>query len=139
MYKSSYANGDKWYEFIKLAPACYATLAINGDGSHTSLDQYSTKSLAKKYVQYMNDNFATEGGKLKMFKMSEGKEFLSTKTYNLLNRDAEGFPLCPIYKEVVLPDENDLCSLCATHSASVTVGTEWATLAQLKITSNLPF
>lgn len=31
---------------------------------------------------------------------------------------ASAFPLCPIYKEQVLPDENDLCSLCGTHSAS---------------------
>ena len=32
--------------------------------------------------------------------------------------DSDGFPLCPKYQEQVLPDENDLCSLCGLHSAS---------------------
>ena len=56
-----------------------------------------------------------------------------------MNGDGEGFPLCNIYKEKVLPDENDLCSLCHMHSASVTWNGKWATLEQLKVTNNIPF
>lgn len=52
--------------------------------------------------------------------------------------DDEGFPLCPEWKEKVLPDEDDLCSLCGKHSASQTYfdhdtqALKWYNLAQLK-------
>lgn len=139
MYKASYAAGQKWFEFLKMAPKAYSVYRINGDGSHTRLDVFETKGLTKKYVQFLNDNYASDGEVEKVFKMSEAEEFLSKKTFSTLNRDDEGFPLCNVHKEKVLPDENDLCSLCAMHSASVTWNNKWATLEQLKITSNIPF
>lgn len=52
--------------------------------------------------------------------------------------DRYGDPMCPKYHARVLPDENDLCSLCGEHSASTTYydldsgDTKWMTLAQLK-------
>lgn len=51
--------------------------------------------------------------------------------------DDEGYPLCPIYKEKVLPTEFNLCSLCDKHSATETYfdhdaqTTKWLNLAQL--------
>lgn len=138
MYKASYAAGEKWFEFIKMGAGVYSTYRVNGDGSTTAFDQYRTKPMARKWVQFMNDNYATEGGRQKVFKMTEGEEFLSKSTFGKLN-NYEGFPLCNIYKEPVLPDENDLCSLCHMHSASVTWNGKWATLEQLKITNNIPF
>lgn len=139
MYKSSYTDGDKWFEFIKMGPSAYSTYRVNGNGSTTQFDQYKQKSMAKKWTQMMNDNYATEGGRLKVFKQTEGIEFLSKATFNKLNQDDEGYPLCSVYKEKVLPDEQDLCSLCGQHSASVTWNNGWASLEQLKITSNIPF
>lgn len=139
MYKASYAAGERWFEWIKMGTKKYVTYYINGDGSTTKLDTYPLKSLAKKYVQQMNDSHATEGGRLKVFKSSDAEEFLSKQTFNKLNRDDEGYPLCNVYKEKVLPDENDLCSLCHQHSASVTWNNKWATLEQLKTTNNIPF
>lgn len=53
--------------------------------------------------------------------------------------DEDGFPLCPKYHEQVLPDENDLCSLCGQHSASElyfdhdTQTEKYLTIAQLEI------
>lgn len=37
--------------------------------------------------------------------------------YALVDLDDEGFPLCPEYKEKVLPDEKGNCSLCGKHKA----------------------
>ncbi len=139
MYKASYANGEKWFEFLKIGAGAYSTYRVNGDGSITQFDQYKLKSMAKKWVQFMNDNHASAGGRLKVFKNSEGEEFLSKSTFAKMNDDGEGSPLCNIYKEKVLPDENDLCSLCHMHSASVTWNGKWATLEQLEVTNNIPF
>lgn len=139
MYKASYAAGEKWFEFLKMGASEYRVLRINGDGSHDSMDTFKLKSAAKKLCQFLNDNYATEGGRAKVFKQSDGEQFLSKDTFYKLNKDDEGFPLCNVYKEKVLPDEDDLCSLCAMHSASVTWNTKWATLEQLKITNNIPF
>ena len=139
MYKASYAAGEKWFEFIKMGAGVYSTYRVNGDGSTTQFDQYKSKAMAKKWVQFMNDNYATAGGVQKVFKMTEAEEFLSKDTFYKLNKDDEGFPLCNVYREKVLPDENDLCSLCHMHSASVTWNNKWATLEQLKITNNIPF
>lgn len=139
MYKASYADGQKWFEWLKMSPGVYSTYRVNGDGSITQFDQYKSKAMAKKWVQFMNDNYATPGGVAKVFKMPEAEEFLSKDTFYKMNKDNEGFPLCNVYREKVLPDENDLCSLCAMHSASVTVNNKWATLEELKITNNIPF
>ncbi len=139
MYKSSYADGQKWFEYIKMRPSVYATYRVNGDGSTTQFDQYKTEGMAKKWVQFMNDNYATDGGREKVFKSSDAEKYLSKDTFNKMNRDDEGYPLCNVYREKVLPDEDDLCSLCAMHSASVTWNNKWATLEQLKITNNIPF
>lgn len=46
--------------------------------------------------------------------------------------DDQGYPLCPVYSEKVLPDEDDLCSLCGEHSASQLYGNGWANLKQIK-------
>lgn len=81
MYKSSFVNGDKWFEWLKLGPGDYLTYRINGNGSHTNFDHYKLKSLAKKWVQFMNDNYATHGGRKKVSEMSDGIEFLSKATY----------------------------------------------------------
>lgn len=79
MYKASYADGEKWFEWIKMGPSDYLTYRINGDGSHTSFDHYRLKSLAKKWTQFMNDNYATRGGLLKVARMTDGEEFLGKK------------------------------------------------------------
>jgi hypothetical protein len=48
------------------------------------------------------------------------------------------FPLCPKYDAEVLPDEDDLCSLCHEHSASTTYfdhdtgRVKWFNLKQLE-------
>lgn len=81
MYKASYAAGDKWFEWIKLGPGRYSVYRINGNGSHDTLDMFERKSLAKKYCTFLNDNYATEGGRSKIADMSDGKEFLTPKTY----------------------------------------------------------
>lgn len=139
MYKASYANGEKWFEWIKIGAAAYSTYRVNGDGSTTQFDQYRSKAMAKKWVQFMNANYATEGGRVKVFKMTDAEDFLDKWTFGRYNMDDEGFPLCNVYKEKVLPDEDDLCSLCHQHSASVTWDGKFATLEQLKITSKIPF
>ena len=139
MYKASYADGQKWFEWIKMEPSAYSTYRVNGDGSITHFDVYRTKGMAKKWVQFMNDNYATEGGREKVFKSTDAHEFLSKATYQKMNQDESGYPLCPVYKEKVLPDEKDLCSLCGQHSASTTVNSEWATLKQLDLVSTIPF
>lgn len=138
MYKASYANGEKWFEFIKMGTGRWHVLRINGDGSHSGLAWFDTMSKAREHTRKLNDNYATEGGIAKVFKQSDGEQFLSKATFGKLN-NYEGFPLCNIYKEPVLPDEDDLCSLCRMHSASVTWNGKWATLEQLKITNNIPF
>jgi hypothetical protein len=139
MYKASYTDGQKWFEWLKMRPSEYLTYRVNGDGSTTGFELCKTAAKARKWVQFMNDNYATDGGKLKVFKSTDGVQFLSKATFDKLNKDDEGYPLCPIYKEKVLPDEQDLCSMCHQHSASVTWGNSWATLEQLKITATLPF
>lgn len=56
--------------------------------------------------------------------------------------DEDGFPLCPKYQEKVLPDEDDLCSLCSLHSASEmyfdhdTQSEKYLNIKQLEITKN---
>lgn len=80
MYKASYANGDKWYEWIKMGASNYQTMRINGDGSHTMFDTYKRKSLAKTWVQFMNDNYATLGGQQKAATMTDGHEYVTKKT-----------------------------------------------------------
>ena len=139
MYKADFVNGDKWFEWIKLSPSNYSVYRINGDGSHTVLDNFKLKSVAKKYCHFLNDNYATEDGLLKVFRLSDGKEFLGRQRYIVMNQDDDGFPLCPVYKEKVLPDENDRCSLCRTHSASVTANGQWASLDTLKDMEIIPF
>lgn len=139
MYKSSYAAGEKWFEYVKPSIATYTCYRVNGDGSTTVLETLKSKYKARNWVQFMNDNYATEGGRAKVFKMSDAEEFLSKDTFYKLNKDDEGFPLCHVYKIKVLPDEDDLCSLCHMHSASVTWNNKWATLEQLNITNNIPF
>lgn len=139
MYKRTYAAGDTWYEWLKMGAGVYATYRVNGDGSTTSFDQYHSKGMAKKWVQDMNDRSATTGGVEKVFKMSEAEEFLTKATFDKMNKDDAGFPLCSVYREKVLPDESDLCSLCRSHSASVLQGNRWATLEQLNIKSSTPF
>ena len=139
MYKATYADGQKWFEWLKMGPSDYITYRINGDGSHDTLDHFTLKSKAKKLCQFLNDNYATEGGLEKVFKSSDAEEFLSKDTFYKMNKDDEGYPLCNIYREKVLPDEDDLCSLCHQHSASVTWNNKWATLEQLEVTNNIPF
>ena len=139
MYKSSYADGQKWFEWLRMGASDYATYRINGNGSHDVLDRFKLKGLAKKYCQFLNDNYATDGGRSKVFKQTEGIEFLSKLTFNKMNQDDEGYPLCSVYKEKVLPNERDMCSLCNMHSAYVTINNLWATPEQLKINNNIPF
>jgi hypothetical protein len=139
MYKASYANGQKWFEWLKMEPSLYHGYRINGDGSHDTLQHFATKSTAKKWVQFMNDNYASDGGREKVFKMTEAEEFLSKNTFYKMNKDDTGYPLCSVYKEKVLPDEQGLCSLCHMHSASITWGNKWATLKQIEVTNGIPF
>lgn len=55
------------------------------------------------------------------------------------------YPKCPKYQEEVLPNENDLCSLCSQHSASATYfdhdtqEVRWLNLKQLEALANIPF
>lgn len=89
MYKARYANGDTWYEYIKMAPKEFNEYRVDGDGSHTVILTTDTLKSARSYTRMDNHLYASEGGKNKVAHMTDGKDYLTKEDFEKYSKQPE--------------------------------------------------
>lgn len=89
MYKASFANGDVWYEWIKMGVRRYHVYRVDGDGSHHVTLVTDSLAIARKDCREENHLYASEGGKNKVAHMTDGAEYLTKEDYTKYSKQPE--------------------------------------------------